>query len=270
MADRALLIALIVGFVVLVGTAGFSVWGLLRARLVRPRAPRWHGAARRLRGVLLDVDGTLVDSHDAHARAWVDALQEHGRRVSLQRVRELIGKGGDNLLPEVAGVPADSAEGREIDRRRRAIFAQRYLPFVRPCTGARALLERLRREQLTVVVASSADRRELTPLLQRAGVVDLVDDDTSSDDADRSKPDSDVVTAALDRARLRAGDVVMIGDTPYDVEAARRSGIPIIALRCGGWGDRELAGATAIYNDPASLLEAYGRSPLGAAQPPAG
>ena len=264
MADRALLIALIVGFVVLVGTAGFSVWGFLHPRLVRPRALRWKGAARHVRGVLLDVDGTLVDSNEAHARAWVDALEEHGRRVSLRRVRQLIGTGGDKLLPEVAGVSADSAEGREIDGRRQAIFAQRYLPFVRPCAGARALLERLRRERLTVVVASSADRRQLTPLLQRAGVADLVEDLASSDDAARSEPDPDILAAALDRAHLTPAEVVMIGDTPYDVESARRSGMPIIALRCGGWGDRELAGATAIYNDPAALLEAYGRSPLAA------
>jgi len=267
MSDPKILVALIAGFAMLAGAVGFAVWGLLRPRLVRPHGPRQLGVAGRLRGVLLDLDGTLVDSNDAHVRAWVDALAEHGRRVSAQRVRELIGTGGDQLLPELAGVAADSAEGRDIDRRRRAIFAQRYLPFVRPCTGARALLERLRQDQLMVVVASSADRRDLTPLLQRAGVVDLVDGVTSSEDADHSKPDPDILAAALARAHLAAADVVMIGDTPYDVEAAQRCGIPIIALRCGGWSDRDLAGAAAIYNDPAALLEGYRTSPLGAARP---
>jgi len=116
---------------------------------------------------------------------------------------------------------------------------------------------------MTVVVASSAERDELHDLLRIAGVSKLIEDTTTSDDASRSKPDPDIVRAALARTGCRAQDAVMIGDTPYDIEAAGRSGIGTIALRCGGWWrDDALRKAIAIYDDPAELLEKYALSPF--------
>jgi beta-phosphoglucomutase-like phosphatase (HAD superfamily) len=121
------------------------------------------------RAVIFDVDGTLVDSNDAHATAWVMALAERGRRVTFSRVRPLIGMGGDKLLPEVAGIAAASPEGQAIDARRREIF-QSFLPHLKPTRGAKDFLEWLRDDRLTLVVASSASKPELHALLCVAGM----------------------------------------------------------------------------------------------------
>jgi HAD superfamily hydrolase (TIGR01509 family) len=214
------------------------------------------------RAVILDVDGTLVDSNDAHAHAWVAAFAESGRHVEFSRVRPLIGMGGDKLLPRVAGLPADSAEGEAVNARRRRIFQNTWLPLLKPTRGARELLEWLRDDRMTLVVASSAEESELHDLLRIAGANKLIQSTTSSDDAGRSKPDPDIVKAALDRTGCPANEVIMIGDTPYDVEAATRAAIAIVALRCGGWSDPDLAGAAAIYSDPADLLDHYDLSPF--------
>jgi HAD superfamily hydrolase (TIGR01509 family) len=215
-----------------------------------------------IEGVILDVDGTLVDSNDAHARAWVDALSQQGIQVPFEQVRRLIGMGGDKLLPSVSGIEEDSAEGKAISKRRREIFTERYLPTLRPCPGAQALLQHLRSKGLRLVVASSAKKDELQALLRICGAEQLIEDKTSSDDAERSKPDPDIVQAALDNLGIPAPEVIMLGDTPYDVESAHRAGVPVIAFRCGGWGDADLEDALAVYDDPADLLAHYDTSPL--------
>jgi HAD superfamily hydrolase (TIGR01509 family) len=214
------------------------------------------------RAVIFDVDGTLVDSNDAHAQAWVEALSEHGRHVEFTRVRPLIGMGGDKLLPEISGLAADSREGEAISERRAEIFRQRFLPRLQPTRGARELLVCLHDQRLKLYVASSAKAEELQPLLRVADADKYMEATTSSDDADRSKPDPDIVSAALRRAGVPKTDAIMIGDTPYDVEAALRAGISVIALRSGGWPDRDLQGALAVYDDPADLLNHYELSPF--------
>ncbi|MCU0681805.1 MAG: HAD family hydrolase [Polyangiaceae bacterium] len=216
-----------------------------------------------LKVALLDIDGTLLDSNDAHALAWVDALAEFGHETGFERVRELIGKGGDKLLPEVTGLAKESPEGEAISKRRTAIFKAKYLPELRPFPGARALLEALRSRGLALVVATSAGADQVDGLLRAAGVRDLVDDETTSDDAARSKPDPDVVRAALAKSGRRPAEAVMIGDTPYDVEAATRAGVRSVALRCGGWDDEALRGAAAVYDDPRDLLANLAASPFG-------
>src|SRR5262245_54572238 len=120
------------------------------------------------RAVIFDVDGTLVDSNDAHAQAWVEALAESGRHVAFSRVRPLIGMGGDKLLPEVSGVAADSKEGERIASRRGEIFLRRCVPGLQPTRGARELIRRLHDEGLKLYVASSAKDEELQPLLRVA------------------------------------------------------------------------------------------------------
>jgi phosphoglycolate phosphatase-like HAD superfamily hydrolase len=224
-----------------------------------PRAP---GSA--LRTVLLDVDGTLIDSNDGHARAWVDSLRAHGYVVPFERVRPLIGMGGDKVLPQLTGLDPESSEADRMGATRSELFLTRELPTLQPTRGARALLERLLAEGLEPVVATSAKEEEVRALLERAGVSDLIELASSADDAERSKPDPDIVQAALRLSRSQAAHSVMIGDTPYDVEASARARVPAIALRCGGWwDDHALAGATAIYDDPADLLAHYEESPLG-------
>ena len=219
---------------------------------------------RRLSGVsaiVFDVDGTLIDSNPAHAGAWAQALTEHGFPHEADQVRPLIGMGSDKLLPAVARLDVDSPRGKVILARKKMLFDER-LPLLQPTRGARALLTFLRERGKTLVVATSADDEEMHAILEQARVGDLIPRRTSSDDAGRSKPDPDIVQAALARAGTTAAGAVMIGDTPYDIEAARRAGVDCIALRCGGWWqDGDLAGAIAIADDPQDVFETW-RTPF--------
>jgi HAD superfamily hydrolase (TIGR01509 family) len=207
-----------------------------------------------IRAVLFDVDGTLVDSNDAHAASWVKAFAESGKVVDPVQVRRSIGMGGDKLMAAVAGISEESPIGSTISKRRAEIFATEFLPHLKPLRDADRLVGAVKERGLTAVAASSAKKDELEALLKLAGVGWLIDAATSSDDADESKPDPDIVVAALRQARVKAPDAVMIGDTPYDVGAATRAGVKTIAFRTGGWGDDDLRGAIAIYDGPWDLL----------------
>lgn len=209
----------------------------------------------KIRGVILDVDGTLVDSNDAHAHAWVEAFAEFGIKVEFEKVRPLIGMGGDKLMPEVSRVEEESGRGKKISERRAEIFKEKYLPTLKAFPETKELLLRMKEDGLKLAVASSAKEDELKPLLEIAGAHDLVGEKTSSDDAENSKPDPDIVKAALDGLGYRPEEVFMLGDTPYDIEAAGRAGVKVIAVRCGGWDDDGLGGAVAVYDDPADLLD---------------
>ena len=207
--------------------------------------------------VLFDIDGTLIDSNAAHATSWLRALREHGVDTDIMKVRPLIGMGGDKLLPAIAGVEEGSQRGQAIAARKKELFNEQ-LPWLRATPGARALLEFLRDRDVEALIATSADDKEMQALLERAGVADLVPRRASKDDADESKPDPDIVCAALALARGGAASTVMVGDTPYDIEAARRAGIASVALRCGGhWTDHDLRGALYIFDDPKELLERW-------------
>jgi HAD superfamily hydrolase (TIGR01509 family) len=220
---------------------------------------------RRL-GVIFDVDGTLVDSNDAHTRAWVEALREHGRPAEPERIRRLIGMGGDKLLPAAAGLSADSPEGKAIAERRGRIFRERELPHVKAFPGSHELLRSLKARGFLLAVASSAEKEELEPLLRIAGAEGLLEGKASGDDVERSKPDPDAVSVALRRLGCVPGEAVMIGDTPYDVEAARRAGVDCVGFRCGGWGDDDLAGVIAVYDGPLDLFHRLDASALAAAR----
>ena len=223
-----------------------------------------------IQGVILDVDGTLVLSNDAHAQAWVDAFAEHGYTVPFERVRGLIGMGGDKLMPEVVpGLNDEQAPGKAIAERRKQIFSSRYASGLQPTPGARDLLLHLQREGLRLIIASSAQAEELELLLAAAQVDDisgLLEEATTSSDAEESKPAPDIVAVALDRLKLPPDQVVMLGDTPYDLRAASGCGVGLIGVRTGGFADEQLAGARAIYDDPADLLAHYADSPLVEAQ----
>jgi HAD superfamily hydrolase (TIGR01509 family) len=212
--------------------------------------------------VLLDVDGTLVDSNDAHAHAWVAAFAEAGLDVDFARVRRCIGMGGDKLMPEVSGIADDSPTGQQISRRRGEIFTRQWVPRLQRFRDADRLVAALTARGLVAVAASSAKKDELKTLLEIAGVASILDGSTSSDDAEESKPDPDIIQAALKQAHARPGEAVMIGDTPYDVEAATRAGVETIAFRCGGWRDEDLSGAIAIYDGPWDLCASLDDSPI--------
>jgi HAD superfamily hydrolase (TIGR01509 family) len=204
--------------------------------------------------VLFDVDGTLVDSNDAHAAAWVQAFREFDITVDPLQVRRSVGMGGDKLMPAVSRIEEDSPLGGKIANRRGEIFKQQFLPFLKPFDSARDLVAAIKARGLTAVAASSASKEDLQALLAVAAVDRLMDDTTSSDDAEESKPEPDIVVAALKRAKARPAEAIMLGDTPYDVEAARAAGVRVIGFRCGGWNDEDLKGAIAIYDGPWELL----------------
>lgn len=215
--------------------------------------------------VIFDIDGTLVDSVDLHAEAWRQALRHFGFDVPAGEIRTQIGKGGDKLLPVF--VPPDVLErqGKDIEKYRGELFREHYLARVKPFPQVRELFQRIRADGQKTALGSSAQKAELVKLKQIAGVADLVDCETSADDVDASKPDPDVFHAAMECLHPVAREnVVVVGDTPYDAEAARKAGLAVIGVLCGGFPERDLraAGCVAIYRDPADLLAQYESSPL--------
>lgn len=213
--------------------------------------------------VLLDVDGTLVDSNDAHAHAWVKALAEAGIRETFCRVRRLIGMGADQLLPQISPeLDAAREPGKTAARREGEIFRENYLELVGPMDGARDLLLELKRQKVRCVIATSAKGDQVDVLLEIAGVADLIDARATAEDAERSKPAPDIVRAGLLAARSSLVNAVMLGDTKYDIEAAHAAGLPAIALRCGGSSDAELADAAGIFDTPRDLALALGTHTL--------
>lgn len=210
-----------------------------------------------LKGVIFDIDGTLVDSNDAHAESWVDTFAEAGYDVPFAVVRPLIGMGADKLLPKTIGVGNESEIGKKLTKRRSEIFREKYLPQLRPLEGSRDLVKRVRSDGLKPIVATSAKDEELKGLLKAAQVDDLMEERATASDAKRSKPDPDIVHAAIEESSIPPQQLVMIGDTPYDIEAAGKANVRAIAFRSGGWNDADLKGAVEIYDGPADLLARY-------------
>jgi HAD superfamily hydrolase (TIGR01509 family) len=219
----------------------------------------------RLRAVIFDVDGTLVDSVDFHAKAWEEAFRHFGHELDFKAIRDQIGKGGDQLMPVFLGSEDLAAKGKELEKRRGEILKERYLPKIQAFPRVRELFKRLKEDGIQIVLASSAKGDELKVYKKAAGIEDLVDAETSSDDVEKSKPYPDIFDAAL--SRLSEADparIVVIGDTPYDAEAAGKAGLRTVGVLCGGFPEDALrhAGCIAIYADPADLLAQYDRSPL--------
>ena len=222
--------------------------------------------------IIFDVDGTLVDSVDLHAHAWVDAFRDYGHEVGFKEVRRQIGKGGDQLMPVFLNEKELAEKGEELEKHRGQVLKERYLPGLTAFPGVRDLFERLLADGKQIALASSAKQDELERYEQVARIEGLVHVETSSDDAERSKPHPDIFLAALQRlGDLRPEDVVVVGDTPYDAEAAGKAGLRTVGLLCGGWSEAELrqAGCIAVYRDPADLLAQYDASPLAQDDTPA-
>jgi HAD superfamily hydrolase (TIGR01549 family) len=215
--------------------------------------------------IVFDIDGTLVDSVDLHAKAWQEAFGRFGFDIPYDRVRSQIGKGSDQLIPSLLPEEAVKEHGEAIDEFRGDLFKRRYLPQVRSFPAVQELFERIQADGTPIVLASSAKRDELEAYLRITGVGDLIEGATSSDDADRSKPHPDIFEAAVEKlSDIDRARVVVVGDTPYDAQAAAMAGLVTVGLRCGGWSEEELlaAGCIAVYRDPAELLRHYDHSPL--------
>lgn len=217
----------------------------------------------KIRAVLFDVDGTLVDSNEAHVDAWAVAFRAAGRPMEVDDIRLQIGKGGDLLVPSLLPGATDAqckAIGAGHDRQ----FKSAYLAHIKPFADARALLERVKKSGRMIVLASSAKRKEVEHYVELLDAEDLVDAITSADDVDASKPEPDIFEAALAKTGVDAQAAIAVGDTIYDVDAARRIGIATVALTSGPFDRAQLkdAGAIAVFADAADLLAGFDRSPL--------
>lgn len=208
------------------------------------------------KGFVFDVDGTLIDSNDAHAQAWQHVCLEAGLAIGLQQIRRLIGKGSDRLLAELTGIDLHSSRGQQLSTRKTGIFKAHYLPHLKPFPRARDLLLHVKQSGAKLAVATSASPDELDALLAIVKAGQLFDVKVTGEDAGSSKPDPDSVSCAVRKLGLKPAQCVMAGDTPYDAAAARSAGVAFIGLRCGGWRDRELHPAIAVYSAPAELLQA--------------
>ena len=215
-----------------------------------------------IRGVIWDIDGTLLNSNDAHARAYAEALALEGLHFIPDQIRRKIGEGGDKLLPELTGIEQGSQLGRRISENKKRIFEEKYFPSLKPFSKAKELLETMRERGLKFAVGTSAGREECERFLKRVGVDHLMDEIISSDDVEESKPDPDIVSESCRRLNLSPKRVLMVGDTPYDIMAASRAGLKTVAFRSGGWADEDLQGALAIYDGAADLLGHLDPSPF--------
>lgn len=211
------------------------------------------------RAVIFDIDGTLIDSVDFHARAWQEALAHFGISVQFDDVRSQIGKGGDQLLPVF--VPAEQLDAMkdQMEAFRSELFKRQYLPKIRPFPRVRDLFERFKRDGHRIALASSAKEDELGIYKRLAHIADLIDAETSSNDVNCSKPCPDVFDVVVDRLGVSPSRAVVVGDSPYDAIAAGRARLTTVGVLCGGFPqeDLEQAGCIAIFRDPADILDRF-------------
>jgi HAD superfamily hydrolase (TIGR01509 family) len=216
-----------------------------------------------VQAVIFDVDGTLVDTVDLHATSWVATFRHFGHDVAFDDVRAQIGKGGDQLMPVFLPEAVVGRDGEAMEAFRKDLYMREMIGQARAFPGVAALFRRIRADGRRVILASSGKPDELAHYKKLAGIEDLVDAATTSADAEKSKPHPDIFLAALDG--LPPAQAIVVGDSPYDAEAAGKAGLRTIGLLSGGFPAAVLrdAGCIALFQDPAALLEAYDRSPLG-------
>jgi HAD superfamily hydrolase (TIGR01549 family) len=217
------------------------------------------------KAAIFDLDGTLVNSNEFHVLAWQETFRHFGKEIPLERLRKQIGKGADQYLPVFLSEKEMRDVGQQMDEFRGKIFKKKYLSRVRPFPRVRELFERVRSAGKKIALASSGKGEEVEYYQKLAGIEGLVDCQTTADDVVHSKPKADVFIAALRQlGHLSPEQAVAIGDTPYDIQAAKKIDLPTIALLCGGFPEDDLrdAGAAAIFRDPADLHDHYYRSPL--------
>jgi HAD superfamily hydrolase (TIGR01509 family) len=218
-----------------------------------------------IKAVIFDIDGTLIDSVDLHAHAWQEAFARFGKKVSYDAVRSQIGKGGDQLLP-VFLIPEEQQKfGEELEKYRSELYKKKYLPQVKPFPRVRELLQRIKDDGKQLALASSAAKDEVEVYKRIAHIEDLVEEQTSADDAERTKPHPDIFQAAVARLNnVRATEAIAIGDSPYDAIAAGKLNMTSIGVLSGGFPETDLreAGYSEIYEDCGDLLKRYEQSLL--------
>ncbi|MCW3030681.1 MAG: family hydrolase [Solirubrobacterales bacterium] len=205
---------------------------------------------------ILDIDGTLVDTNYQHALAWYRAFRRHEVVLAVWRIHRHIGMGGDQLVPALTDDAFDREHGDAVREAEKELYME-MIGEVEPMRDARRLIEDLKHRGHQALLASSAKQEEVDHYLDLLDARALADGWTSSADVESTKPQPDLVHAALQKAGADPGDAVMVGDTPFDVEAARRAGVPTLAVMTGGFSEAELrdAGASRIFESVAELRE---------------
>ncbi|HEV2812850.1 MAG TPA: HAD family hydrolase [Solirubrobacteraceae bacterium] len=214
------------------------------------------------KAAILDVDGTLVDTNYQHALAWFRAFRQHGFVVPIWTIHRAIGMGGDQLVPHLIGEEKAEEVGDDLRAAEKPLF-RAMIDECEPLEGARDLISDLRGRDKTVILASSANEQDIGHYLDLLDAHELADDWTTSDDVERTKPEPDLVKAAIEKAGT--DDAVMVGDTTWDIEAARRAGIATIAVMTGGFSADELreAGAAQVFESIEELRQRIGETALG-------
>lgn len=215
------------------------------------------------KAVIFDIDGTLVDSVEAHARAWQQAFEHFGKKVPLEQVRTKIGKGSDQMLPDFFSAEQLERFGEQMEEYRGKLFKGEYLPHIRPFGRVRELLLRIHETGMKISLASSGSRDDMDYYKRLLNVEDLVEEGKSGDDVKRSKPHPDLFSEALKSMGLKAHEAIAVGDTPYDAMAANKIHLRTIGI-VGFWTENQLreAGCIEVFKSPADLLEHYDQSAL--------
>jgi HAD superfamily hydrolase (TIGR01549 family) len=213
-----------------------------------------------LRAFIFDIDGTLVDSNELHVDSWDRAFRKFGKHFPREALRAQIGKGSDQYLPEFLTSDEIDRFEKELDEYRSELFRKEYLPKVRPFPKVRELFQRIRDDHKRIVLASSGKKADTEYYVKLLKIDNLIEGHVSGDDADNSKPAPDIFAASLKKlGGISPADAVTVGDTRFDIEAARKAGLKTIAFLCGGTSESVLrqAGAVVIYRDPADFLAHY-------------
>ena len=209
-----------------------------------------------LQAILLDIDGTLIDSNDKHAHCWVEAFAHFGKQVAWDDVRVQIGKGGDLLVPDTLDAREMQKFGEPLKKYRGELWKEKYMHGVRPFPGAVDAMHALHERGLKLALASSSNPDEVEYYVELLGVGDLLKGTTSKEDAELSKPSPEIFQAALERVKSDPARTLAVGDTPYDIVAAHRTPVPIAAVLCGGFPRETLTKAEFLFDDlPAMVKE---------------
>ncbi|MDQ6786521.1 MAG: HAD family hydrolase [Acidobacteriota bacterium] len=218
-----------------------------------------------IKAIIFDIDGTLIDSVDAHAEAWQKAFKKFGRDIQFYELRRQIGKGGDQFLPVFLKQKEIKEFGKDLEEARGEIFKKQYLSKIKPFPKVRELFLKIKADSKKIALASSAKEDELEEYKKIANIGDLIEEQTSTDDAKESKPEPDIFLAAIKKLKgVKASEAVIVGDTAYDAEAAIKARIKVVGVLSGGWARTEMlkTGCAEVYTDVAEILKDYKKSAL--------
>jgi HAD superfamily hydrolase (TIGR01509 family) len=208
-----------------------------------------------LQALLFDIDGTLVDTNDLHARCWIEAFQHFGKHFEYDVVRHQIGKGGDLLVPDLLNAKEMRTFGEKLKNYRTDLYKKSYMENAKPFDGAKQTLEALHARGIRIALASSSNEDEVEYYTQLLGVENLIAGSTSKKDAEHSKPSPEIFRAALERTGADEARTFAVGDTPYDILAAHRIPLPIVAVLSGGFERELLAKSEFLFDDITRIVD---------------